>query len=395
MPNWKKVIVSGSDATLQDVTIDDWGSVSSSLASLNASSNPTLQDVTDNGSVTTNYVGIGASTSPLYSLHVKSGSDARILLQSDSDSGEGSAILFKNEDTDTNIRIKGGLFYDNKDSDEWGRGDFILATRNDASNTNVTADDWRLKVVAQTGDVHVRNDLVISGSTVFDSPVNVVPSLTASQILISSSGDDNLRIYGSGSTIMEIEGSQGILFSVTDNLIGSISSINDINGLSIFEVFSDDRVELGTYNNRGLVVSGSQIVNNTEFSGSVTITGSTSINGEINLNSHAEFISGKITVANGAVGTLGDAYSATTYAGAIVDYTVYNSGRTKQRTGTVTVTANSTTVRHSELVTTDIGSDTDGMIISSSVSSGNFSIIMDNDSGASVDVIYNTRLLKI
>ena len=48
MPNWKKVIVSGSDALLNeitssrgikstDVTIDDWGSVSASLASLDAS----------------------------------------------------------------------------------------------------------------------------------------------------------------------------------------------------------------------------------------------------------------------------------------------------------------------------------------------------------------------
>ena len=67
MPNWKKVIVSGSDAVLNnitasggidtpDITIDDWGSVSASLASLEATSNPTLQDVTDNGSTTTNSI---------------------------------------------------------------------------------------------------------------------------------------------------------------------------------------------------------------------------------------------------------------------------------------------------------------------------------------------------
>lgn len=68
MPNWKKVIVSGSDASLNsldvaggitgsDVTINDWGSISASLASINAtSSNQNLQQVTDNGSVTTNSI---------------------------------------------------------------------------------------------------------------------------------------------------------------------------------------------------------------------------------------------------------------------------------------------------------------------------------------------------
>jgi hypothetical protein len=63
MPNWKKVIVSGSDALLNEITssggikstdvnIDDWGSVSASLASIEAgSTSTTLQEVTDNGAI--------------------------------------------------------------------------------------------------------------------------------------------------------------------------------------------------------------------------------------------------------------------------------------------------------------------------------------------------------
>ena len=73
MPNWKKVITSGSDAILNqitssggidspDITIDDWGSVSASLASLDTLSNPTLQNVTDNGSTTTNTISVPAVT---------------------------------------------------------------------------------------------------------------------------------------------------------------------------------------------------------------------------------------------------------------------------------------------------------------------------------------------
>jgi len=65
MPNWKKVITSGSDAVLNEITssgginstdvnIDGWGSVSASLASIDSdASNLTLQDITNNGNTTT------------------------------------------------------------------------------------------------------------------------------------------------------------------------------------------------------------------------------------------------------------------------------------------------------------------------------------------------------
>jgi hypothetical protein len=68
MPSWKKVITSGSNATLNeitssggiqstDVTIDEWGSISASLASIDSgASSLTLQDTTDNGSRTTNSI---------------------------------------------------------------------------------------------------------------------------------------------------------------------------------------------------------------------------------------------------------------------------------------------------------------------------------------------------
>ena len=73
MPNWKKVITSGSDAILNqitasggidtpDITIDDWGSVSASLASIEAgATSTTLQEVTNNGSTTTNNITITGS----------------------------------------------------------------------------------------------------------------------------------------------------------------------------------------------------------------------------------------------------------------------------------------------------------------------------------------------
>jgi len=68
MPSWKKIILSGSEASLNslnvtgpitgsDVQINGWGSVSASLASIESgATTQTLQDVTDNGNVTTNAI---------------------------------------------------------------------------------------------------------------------------------------------------------------------------------------------------------------------------------------------------------------------------------------------------------------------------------------------------
>jgi hypothetical protein len=60
----------------------------------------------------------------------------------------------------------------------------------------------------------------------------------------------------SGSTMLNVVGSQGQLFSVVDTLTGSLMSVNDITGLPILEVFSDDRVVMGEYGANALIVSG-------------------------------------------------------------------------------------------------------------------------------------------
>lgn len=87
MPNWKKVIVSGSDAVLNnitasggidtpDITIDNWGSVSASLSTLNSNiagidSSVTLQDATNNGNTTSNSI-ITSATLSGSAVHIES-----------------------------------------------------------------------------------------------------------------------------------------------------------------------------------------------------------------------------------------------------------------------------------------------------------------------------------
>ena len=63
-------------------------------------------------------------------------------------------------------------------------------------------------------------------------------------------------IVASGGTIFDIQGSQGQLFSISDSLEGVLFSVNDISGLPILEVHSDDKVVMGTYNTNTFVVNG-------------------------------------------------------------------------------------------------------------------------------------------
>jgi hypothetical protein len=84
--------------------------------------------------------------------------------------------------------------------------------------------------------------------------------LTGSLSITSSAGTGSaIYAYKSGSTVLDIQGSQGQLFSVIDALSGSLMSVNDVSGLPILEVFSDDRVVMGTYGAPALTVSGSAV----------------------------------------------------------------------------------------------------------------------------------------
>jgi hypothetical protein len=138
-----------------------------------------------------------------------------------------------------------------------GSSNFIGNTIITGSLTVVTGSSVKFQV-NQTG--------VKIGNTTTDSH-----SITGS-IAISSSASTSsaaLQIYKSGSTVLDIQGSQGQLFSVIDVLSGSLMSVNDISGLPILEVFSDDRVVLGTYGAPALIITGSNAV----FTGSVVIDG--------------------------------------------------------------------------------------------------------------------------
>jgi hypothetical protein len=106
---------------------------------------------------------------------------------------------------------------------------------------------------------------ITPGSSIiaFTSSLNYKETLTQ-----DASG--SLTVYGSGSTnrteIFNVDGNNGRLFSVSDDLSDSLFSVNTIAGFPVIEAFADNTVKLGKYNAESIVVSGSN--------GSIQLSGS-------------------------------------------------------------------------------------------------------------------------
>ena len=173
-------------------------------------------------------------------------------------------------------------------------------------------------------------DVVFSGGK-----VNITGSLS---ITGSAGSGSALYAYKSGSTVVDIQGSQGQLFSVIDALSGSLMSVNDVSGLPILEVFSDDRVVLGTYGAPALVITGSNAV----FTGSVVIDGA---------------LLDTIRTGSLATGsTLIYTVNTSSYQAGFFDYYI-NSG-SNFRAGNIMAVFGAGTYRFTDAATPDIGNTT-------------------------------------
>lgn len=88
---------------------------------------------------------------------------------------------------------------------------------------------------------HYINSIQMIGTASLTGSLSITENLTASKALISSSGNEQLIVMGSGSSswITGIYGSQGNLLTVTDTFSGSIFTVSDISGYPILDITSD------------------------------------------------------------------------------------------------------------------------------------------------------------
>ena len=160
-----------------------------------------------------------------------------------------------------------------------------------------------------------------TGSAGITGSLTVVGPVSASAVYISGSAPQRLVVIGSGSAspIFTVQGSQGELFSVTDSLSGSLFSVNDISGLPIMEVFSDNTILMGDYQDPMLLTTK------------------------------------KVTQTNSGSFTI---YSIPTasYDGAFIDYTIKSGSNA--RAGTIMSTWAGASIEFTEVDTMDIGNTT-------------------------------------
>jgi hypothetical protein len=140
-------------------------------------------------------------------------------------------------------------------------------------------------------------------------PNNILITPGSASIQFSGSVANTIRLQVEPSGSVAFYGNSGSLFGISDSLSGSLMSVNDISGLPILEVFSDDRVVMGTFNRNTLVVTGSRVgidkaIPNADLdiSGSVFITGSLAVMGNVSASSFTGSFSGLITSASGLTG---------------------------------------------------------------------------------------------
>jgi hypothetical protein len=125
------------------------------------------------------------------------------------------------------------------------------------------------------GKALITDDVQLTGSNPrIDFNTNGASSLrfydttnTAERMRINTSGNlginttspnSKLQIVGStsGDSVLKVDGTNGTLFEVVDDLSDSLMSVNDAAGLPVFEVFADNTIVGGRYNQNDFYLDG-------------------------------------------------------------------------------------------------------------------------------------------
>ena len=122
---------------------------------------------------------------------------------------------------------------------------------NSENNTQFVIDDRNTKIYTPTTDTKFG-----IGTSVPSKMLTVKGDISASGDFLGSSTSTGsfaqLRLNvsnlsNSGSEVATVDGTQGRLFTVSDEMSGSIFSANTIAGLPVIEAFSDNKVNLGPF----------------------------------------------------------------------------------------------------------------------------------------------------
>jgi hypothetical protein len=177
------------------------------------------------------------------------------------------------------------------------------------------------------------NALVVEDSTNPDATPFVVTGDGRVGIGITGPSASLHILGGTATTVFKVDGTSGELFSISDSLVGSLFSVNDISGLPIMEVFSDNTTFIGDYQSPGMYTS----------KRTTLVTGTNSIY----------------------------AFATASYTGAFVDYTATSGSNA--RAGSIGAVWLGSSIQFNESSTLDIG--TTSALTFSFVISGTYAVL--------------------
>lgn len=258
---------------------------------------------------------------------------AKISLSANS-SGELS-LIDGNNNTDVFITSNGDSYFNGGDI---GIGTTTPTYKLDvAGNMNISGTGGYIRW--NSGDIAIKNEG--SYKLGFQTYNTTTSTLTTKMVLDTNgnvgigttSPSSKLEVYGSGSTVLDIQGSQGQLFSITDDLTGTLFAVSDISGVPIFAVEADGEV---------------------------------SIDGDLKIKSANITYQENIDVDSSAAETIATVNTGE-YTGAFFDYTCVSGSNA--RVGTVMAISVGGSIEFTDNSTTDIG-DTSGAVLSVDISGG-------------------------
>jgi hypothetical protein len=122
-------------------------------------------------------------------------------------------------------------------------GDVIFSSTASAEYLSTTAGN--ISSISASYALTASHALNAGGGSGAGFPFTGDAVITGSLIVSSSATSQSLSIMGSGSTVFDIVGSVGTLFSVDDSLTGILFSANDISGFPVLQAESTGEVYLG------------------------------------------------------------------------------------------------------------------------------------------------------
>jgi hypothetical protein len=142
------------------------------------------------------------------------------------------------------------------------QGNYI--TWNSGDNFIKGISGYHLQFTTYDGSAAQVEVLRLTGGTAASGGARAGIGVSVPQAKLHVSGTaDVFLAKGSGSatntTIMAVDGNNGRLFEVSDDLSDSLFSVNTIAGLPVIEAFADYTVTMGSYNKSDLVVTGSKV----------------------------------------------------------------------------------------------------------------------------------------